>query len=441
MEQGFDPQIAAQELQRRRALLAQMQQQSMQQPIQGPQGLAQLATKLATAYILGQKEKGLAGQERQYADQYQSALQGEMGQYMDRMQGQSAVKQFGATPEAESTQVAAAVAPNPQEAVTQAMLSRLPEMQKIGAAGMAQIGKSTLTPKDILGLPGFEAGSRVNAANALDPSLLKPEKKFITAADQIFDTSGDKPTVAADARMTFNTPEKIGGDLYQTEARPGGQARKLDNAPKVSLGVNPTIINGKGETAFVQEFGKNQAEAFKEAGKQAEMGYAAKSMVAQLQKLEQGEVFNTPVPNAAIRMGQFAQAVGLPVDKGKLANSEAYQQQIAKRVAEILTSGAGVGRSMTNEDREAFMRSLPELLSSPQGRQQVYAQLLSGADTAIKRHASMQEAWMQSPLMKDYEGILKLNTIDQNPGPGVLSPQVPAVPASPASAKPIVKGW
>ena len=47
----FDPQVVSQELQRRRMLLQQMQQQNMQSPIQGQQGLAQLAAKLATAWI------------------------------------------------------------------------------------------------------------------------------------------------------------------------------------------------------------------------------------------------------------------------------------------------------------------------------------------------------------------------------------------------------
>ncbi len=235
----------------------------------------------------------------------------------------------------------------------------------------------------------------------------------------------------ADYSEKFSAPyfmKGASGPLLVKKNLLTGEVEPVDKTPHVNVGVSANILP-KGETAFTEALGKDQAEAYKEARKQAEMGYSAKGMVAQLQKLEQSGVFNTPAPNAAILFGRIGSAIGIPVDQTKLANSEGYQQQIAKRVSEVLTAGSGVGRSMTDADREAFMQSLPQLMASPAGRQQVYAQLMQGADTAINRHKSMQQALLDSPTMAGYKGILTLNPVDENPGVGVLSPQVPPAPA------------
>ena len=433
----FDPQVASQELQRRRMLLQQMQQQNMQSPIQGQQGLAQLAAKLATAWMLSRNEKELGGQERQYAGEYQNALSNEMSQYMDRMQGQSAVKQFGATPEAESTQVAVAIAHDPRGAVTAAMLSRCPERQKMGAAWLTGLTKETMAPKDFLGLSGFDAKSRILAALSGSPTDLSPEKKYTPLEGRLFETSGDAPAVVTDARMTYKPPERIGGDLYQGEDRPGGKLLKLDNAPKVSVGVTPTTIVA-GSKAGMEAWAKKAAEAVDELSMQARGSVKMLGQLNQLEKLTQSGTLQGPTAAPGMWLGQLSQAAGFrtkPEDLAKLQNSETFGNTATNMWLEMMNA-AGGSRGLVALESQKISDNLVSLVQTPQGRMQIIAHMRKVAEQNIRDAQQAQKEFGAALQSEDTSKFTFGLGAAQLPNTAPL----PASDAAPG-AKPIVKNW
>lgn len=425
-------------LKRRKELLGVQQKMNMETPIVGNTGLGQLAAKLGTAFLLKKADGKYTADDTAARGKYSDQLKQEAGTYLDKFQGSPGVD----LPSIGMTNVGG-LKPNPREAVVNAMTSQLPEIQQLGKSGMAELlargKKEGLSPKDILSLAGYDPRSKVTAAMTGDISGLAPDANFMVVGNQLVNTreaggsDGIKPVF--DGREQYSEPYKIGSDLYQRETRLGGKVNKLDNAPKTNVTVNAPA----GETAFSRTLGEGTAKAVLEARTQAESAYKMKGVVKQLEELESKGVYNTPVPNLAIGVGNFAQALGIPVDRSKLANSEAFQQQIAKQVADVLTAGGGVGRSMTDEDRKAFAMSLPQLLMTPEGRRQVYGMMNAAADTTISRNTSMQEALKNNPMYKDHPGMLTFNPVDQTPGPGAIPPQPPVVPSRPAGSGGVMK--
>lgn len=438
------------ELARRRKLLEAMQGQNMGTQIQGGgrgNAIGQALAKVATAYLLAQGGEKLAGEETANREQYQGALQNELGQYLDKRDGSGQMYLPGVpsvnqgTPN-QTAAVPASVMPafksaNPREAIVRAMTSQLPEMQAVGRADFAGLAKQQINPLDLLKLEGYDPKSKVVAALSGDASKLTGKREVHTAGDQIVDiTQGRDPSVLFDAREKYGPDERVNGEVIQ-RALGTGKAHQVANRPaSTNVSLNPTI---KGEDAFASQLGKDVAGEIKVARDAALQGYNTKATLTQLRAMEEKGIFSGPTANVATVVSNFANTLGIPVDSAKLANTQAYQQQIAKKIADVLTAGGGVGRSMTDEDRKAFMESLPTLLLSPQGRQYVFNQMDRDANIAIQRHKSMQERLNSNPQYKNWAGMLTINPIDDAPGLGVAPPQGAAVNqgAAPQGAIPL----
>ena len=226
-----------------------------------------------------------------------------------------------------------------------------------------------------------------------------------------------------------------------------GKEEAVDKAPRITATANSSSssIVPKGETEFSKALGKDVAEEYKQARQTAQQAYKAKSFVGQMEKLEQSGIFTGPTANIATTLGAVGQTLGIPVDTAKLANSQAFQQQFAAQVANVLTMGGGIGRSMTDADRKAFEQSLPTMLMSPQGRARVYQMINGQADQDISRAKSFQENLNSNPVYKDSAGMLTLNPVDSSPiglPGGVLPPGAKPVSGTPAGgAGPRVKNW
>lgn len=437
----FDPQVASQELQRRRMLLQQMQQQNMQSPIQGQQGLAQLAAKLATAWMLSRNEKELGGQEKQYADQYQSGLSEQMGQYMNQMEGRTGLKQFGATPEDEAVPVT--TTPNPREAVTQAMLSRFPEMRSLGAAGMASLSKSQepetfgTEPRMLKGADGQLLAALIGNRGTIRPmqGYSPAVKQEATSTGQLYDPySGAK---GPDVGMTYKPPERIGGDLYQGEDRPGGKLLKLDNAPKVSVGVTPTTIVA-GSKAGMEAWAKKAAEAVDELSMQARGSVKMLGQLNQLEKLTQSGTLQGPTAAPGMWLGQLSQAAGFrmkPEDLAKLNNSETFGNTATNMWLEMMNA-AGGSRGLVKEESQRIADNLVSLSQDPGGRLQIIAHMRKVAEQNIRDAQQAQKEFGAALQSEDTSKFTFGLGAAQLPNTAPL----PASEAAPG-AKPIVKNW
>lgn len=428
-EQNSDVSVEAQALTRRQKLLDAMQQKSMSPEIRGNagQGIAQLLSSLGTTWLLKGAQEDQIDKMKSNESSRLASLQQNLGAFFDKSQGRPGEVMSTQQADALMNQdvapppLAEPVKANPREAVIQAMASQHPELQTIGKMGMTELIKQGQKAgfKDHM----TQDGSMVRA---YDDGTVKPLGNFAKPKDQ-----WSEP---------FTIQGVDGKPLMVKRNLATNEVDVVDKAPKVT--ANAKSVIGQGETEFAKALGKDVAGEFKSAREAAQQAYKAKSFVGQMQKLEESGIFTGPTANIATTLGAVGQAVGLPVDEQKLANSQAFQQQFASQVANVLTMGGGIGRSMTDADRKAFEQSLPTMLMSPQGRQQVYRMIQSQADRDISRAQSFQEQLNSNPMYKDYGGLLTINPVDKTPtglSGGVVPPG--AAPQTPPSAKPRVSNW
>jgi hypothetical protein len=172
-----------QALQRRRALMDAMTQQNMQSPIVGNTGLGQALAKLGTAYVLKNGQSNVDSQSAANRDRYNSELASGLQTYLNQRNG---------SPERKSMSTAEAndlmtndVAPNmnaqpgnPRAAILGAMTSKFPELQSIGKAEFAQLGKTETNYKEHLTQDGTLVRTYPDGRTQVVGNFAKPKDKF-----------------------------------------------------------------------------------------------------------------------------------------------------------------------------------------------------------------------------------------------------------------------
>lgn len=393
---------------RRRDLLAQMMTQNQTSPIVGNTGLGQMLAKLGTSWVLKGANDDLSKREGENSREYSKQLAGELGNFMTRYHGSG---------ETMDDQQAAALMQNdqaptlreprkasPVDAVVGAMASRFPELQGVGKAALPAAMK----------LDGSGAAKPIEVNGQLvDPTTMKVVGDF-----------RDKDEYEI---KTIQGPN--GPILIRVNKRTG----KPDSLEATKVSATATAHGAdKGEDEFSKTLGKGRGEQFVEGEKAARTAYSTKNAVTQMRKLEAQGILSGPTANLGVIVGSFAQSIGLPVDKALLANSQAYQQQFAQQIGAYLANSS-VGRTLTDKDRELLEKTMPNLIQTPEGRQQIYAMLDNAANTAIVQHQQMQGNLATNPKYKDSAGMLTVNPVDQGAaGRGTPPPIVPAQPGMPS---------
>ena len=300
----------------------------------------------------------------------------------------------------------------------------------------ASIQPDSMGPPDAEGMtqpkvtPGQAANPRKAAIDAIVSSFpqlreigladLKPQKRNLADVNGIV---YDKDTGSV-VELSGARPSQVmhNGDLYEQSPSTGAW-RKLDNAPRVT--VAPSIaVNAQGEGTFMKHMGEQTAKQIGEVQQSKVNAQRMLSTADRLEQLNAAGTFSGPTANFGTSVAQFADALGVPVDRNKLNNSQEYQALLGKKVAEVLTASGGVGRSMTDADREAFMSQFPQLVNSPQGRQRIISLLRSSAKQDIG-YADQ----VQANLEKTYPEAAKLF--------GIAPSQQALPPAQNASSKAI----
>ena len=431
-ENNSDVTAEAAALARRQKLLDAMQQKALSPQFQGntAQGIGQLLASLGTTWLLkGAQDDQVERMKVNERERMQSLSQN-LNAFLDTNNGRPG--QVMTTDQAANLmngdvapELADPIKADPRRAVVQAMASQHPELQAIGKMGMQELMKQGARPgfKDHM----TQDGSLVRV---LDDGTVKSLGNFAKPKDQ-----WSEP---------FTIQGVDGKPLMVKRNLATNEVDVVDKAPKVTAKAtaNAKTVAAAGETEFAKVLGKDVAGEFKEARGAAQTAYKAKSFVNQMKKLEESGIFSGPTANIATTLSAVGQTLGLPVDEAKLANSQAFQQQFAAQVANVLTAGGGIGRSMTDADRKAFEQSLPTMLMTPQGRAQVYQMIEGQANQDIRRAQSFQSSLLASPAYSAHAGMLTLNPVDDTPlgaSGGVVAPGAPAV--QPQTAKPRVTNW
>lgn len=241
---------------------------------------------------------------------------------------------------------------DPRKAVINAMTSQYKPLQQLGAAELAQLGKGTLTTKDILSLPNYSAKSKLASVLAGgDPSLLQPENKDIVVNNKLVRSNGeDAPTEALDGRDTFNPVGSIGTApdgtpiLGQTEKTTG----KAAFAPK---GVNVSVdtSTNKGANAFAEAASNAAVKKMTESQAAAEKAQHSFE-VYQNAKSQIGKVAGGTGADVILTAKKFAQMLGVPV-----GDDITSQEQVAAALGQGVLDNSkllGSGNGFTDKDRE-----------------------------------------------------------------------------------------
>lgn len=408
---NYDLQL--QELARRQQMVEAMQSSALKPLELGPAAggvqpkmniLSALAPMLQ-ALMANKMGANLQAERTAMADRYQSDLRSGMEDFMNTSQGQTKAFDMpaGVGPEAAA---AGADAPvpfvpgqstvqtpgggtevtpgDPRKAMLDAIASNHPVLQQMGMSQLAQMTKAKegVGVKDLL---PYVQPSAIPDLLSQGVGGFKPKREVKETGGTFYDVGGDEPKPLGG--QSFGQPVAIRGDLYQTDARTG-KLVKLDNAAKTTVNVGGPVIQG--ENAFMKGIGEDTSKLVNSARTAKQAGQQMIHVAGQLEALDAKGVFSGPTANAATVVSSFAQTLGVPVDSEKLARSEAYQATLAAQVAKVLTSGS-VGRTMTDEDRKKFEQQFPQLVNSPQGRQQIIGMLRSAGTTDIQYSDQVQQ--------------------------------------------------
>jgi hypothetical protein len=447
---GFDQKKALAQLLMQKAMAPQQGQMISGHYVGG--GLAGALAPLVQAYM-GKKLQGEADQGySEVAGKYNERLAKGLEDYSRTFSGSPGTQQQTLEPDQPGPEMVDGFAKaDPHLANVNAVGSGLRPLHDIGMAGLkAKFAPKAATPekfshppvevrgpdgKPLLVLIG-DYGTR------LPLSEFTPKKTFMKVADRVVDN--DDPTqVVADYRKQFTNPYLIGPNLYQKETGTN-EVEPLNKAPQTNISVGGAQITNKGETKFSETLGTGRAKNFLEAETNAQTAHRTLGSVAQLRELEAKGITSGKFSKPAGAIAEVAVSLGLPVDTNKLANTQGYDQQVARQVASVLTQGGGVGRSMTDADREAFLASLPSRLLTPQGRQQVYSQMERDAHSDIQHYRGLQQTLQENPTYKDSAGMLTVDPVG-TPGaqiaPAGNVPPVGGRASGGAKPKTIIKGW
>ena len=393
----FDYDVEQAALKRRQAMIDSMTGQIMK-PTQGQMignryvgpGIADAVSKVLSAYFLSNHQDKLDESQRDLQGRYNTGLQEALGKYEQTRLGTPAKMGPSMAPTVDNdpanpkqVEVSPAIPGDPRKAAIEAIVSSYGPMRDIGLNDLKESAKQAVTLKDLLphadpaSIPAMLTQGQAGFKPKAELKAFQPGEVVLDAGGRVFTPQG--APIGPNGGPGWGTTT-INGDLYQQSAT---GLKKLDNAPKITVAPNVQVVN-KGEESFMKQFGEQTAKQIGDV--QVAKANAQRMLTAadRLESLNKAGRFSGPTANIATSIGLFANALGVPVDQKKLSNSQEYVAVLGKQVAQVLTAGSGVGRSMTDADREAFMSQFPTLINSPEGAQRIIGMLRDSARQDIE---------------------------------------------------------
>lgn len=413
----FDYPSQAASIARRRELLNAMMARS-QAPLESqvaggmvvPTSSASVMAKLLEGQLAAKQGGQLDAEESGLNQQLAQATRQGMENFYQTQQGRP-IQAVGGMP-------AGQVPANPRKAILDALGSNLPKVAELGASELEAEQKGRLTQKDLSGMATPTSVLANPMQNPFLPGWIpKVNMQSIPSGSVPFDEGGNVFTPGQGAGTGAGFPAPLGGPRVQgLSGRPGYDIVEdakgnlyqqtatgldpLNKAPNISNTANILPTPERRLLGNISDvISKQLSDAF--ATKQQ----AEKTLVSmnRLAALDEAGAYSGPAANVATVLNSFANELGLPVDTERLANSEEYGSVLASNIAQYLVAGAGVGRSLSEGDRQALEKQFPRLVSSPEGRKQIIGMLKSAAqqniDYANQAQANLEQKYPEEAMM------------------------------------------
>lgn len=342
------------------ALLGQMMQMPQGQMVSGhfvaPNPLQYLAQAAGT-YFGGKMVDQADDAKRELAGKYNNALAAGLQKYFDTRDGKPG--QTRTTEQAEALlrddkappELAEPIKADPRKAAIDALTSGIGPLQQLGQMDLQQIGKSALTPKDLLSLTGFDPKSRLLAAMGGGLSVLTPERKEHVVNGQIVIGTPDTGySPVADVRDKFGDVGVIGqGEdgkpIYGQKNVSTGEAKF---APKgVQVNVDTTQKAGD---KFATELAGKRADLLAKSYDNATAASKAIDAIENAENDVNAGIKSGASGQVALGVAKFAKSLGLDADP-QIANTEAFRANMARETLNLV-KGLGAGTGISNADRE-----------------------------------------------------------------------------------------
>ncbi len=411
---------------KRKQAIADALQQSALAPLQMPtqpgvklSGVNVLA-KLLEGYVARKKSDEAKADRMALSQRYGDELKSGLEQYYKTMQGYEAPS-LALAPNADGSPQMVKVPGDRKKAIFDALASNHPVLRDLALSQLKEEGKNQLTPKDLLSIATPESV----LANITNPAAWKPKRelKAFAPGEVLLDSSGNYAIPGNPSGQQPFGLKTIGGDLYQTS--PTGY-KKLDNAPKVTVG-GPIINLQKGQSKLFEGRAEAANKDLAEAEQVARAGQTVLSAVNRMRQVN--NTYQGPTAGIAMRIGQLAKAMGIPVDEKRLANSETFESESAQIWLQAMNL-AGGARGLVKEESERIAQAVPSLIHTQQGREQLFAMLEARVKESqelvkLKQRAMQKAATADNPNIY-FEELANLGggtvppvpgNIPSNPGP------------------------
>lgn len=318
---------------------------------------------------------------------------------------------------------------SPMEAIVQAMSSDFPEIQALGAAMMKSQAEGTITPKDLL--------THANP-NSIPAMLQQGVGGFQPKKDLAFDDKfgwrdNNEGTFLPNA-VPAPVNKTINGSLMQQY--PTGVLDMVDKAPHVNV-TNQMPAAAQGETALAKALGEQNAKGITGLSEEIKQAKGTLALTADLETINP-DMMEGPTAPAELFLSKLANSLGVQTDaaKVKMMASEQGDSVLSKEIATYLTAGGGVGRSLTDADRQKIEQQWGTLSNTREGRQQIINFLREKASRTIDdNNRTLDELGAGSPGTADQIGISRtLGNTNRSPG---IKPKaaLPTRGTAPAGAK------
>ena len=135
-------------------------------------------------------------------------------------------------------------------------------------------------------------------------------------------------------------------------------------------------VDAKGETKFVEQLGKNDAETVTEAMKTRATALSTIGSLQKLNALNNQELISGTLATGRVGAANLLATLGLasPSDVNRIATSQQYDK-VAKDVI-FQTLGGKLGAGFSNEDRRFIEALIPQLETSPEARRQLISYMI-----------------------------------------------------------------
>ena len=422
----FDIDVERKRLERRQKLIDQIGQSVLQgTPGQMVAGRYVGATPLTavgqvvSAYLGQQQQDQLAKDEEGLKKQYNQGLQTEVERYMGKKFGKPGEMQQLPAGQAGPPQLVGAETADPKRAAIEAVVSSYPQLQALGMADLKSLAAAGI---DVEKLLPYAAAESIPGMIQDGASAFRPKQNTKTVGDIVYDDQGRVVQLKGAQPET----ETIGGDFYQRSPSTGG-LRKLDNATKVTVSPQVNVVN-KGTSALAEKLAGTAAKDFEAASEAAQSAKHTLDSIAKVRSL--GDTFTGPAANAAMFVGQLANAMGAKVDTAKLANSETLESESAQLWIQLMNQ-AGGSRGLVKEESDRIARSVPSLVHTPQGRQQLLQMLEDRAQKTVsaaeRKRAALIRAGQADDPTKYFEDVTAGGLEGVSPASSPLPSAAPTV--------------